>query len=139
MILAGFFEKEYGAALRDAVADDVRVSSLLDVFVSAQGQACAETRLKEYLDEAFEAAVREQDEFVRPAMRSAREKYYGAEGLMLLADFLDAGVGLFDVPIEMSALSPAAQSSFQAEWRRFTRMYTRDPAGGKACVEAALR
>ena len=116
----------------NAVAHDVRVSSLLDVFVSAQGQACAETRLKEYLDEAFEAAVQEQDEFVHPAMRSSREKYFGAEGLMLLADFLDAGVGLFDVPIEMSALSPAAQSSFQAEWRRFTRMYAHDPAGGKS-------
>ena len=57
---------------------------------------------------------------------------------MLVADFLDAGVGLFDVPIELSALSPADQSSFQEEWRRFTRMYAHDPAGGRACMEAAI-
>ena len=107
-------------------------------MVSVQGEEAAETGLHAYLDGCFEKAVESEKEYLREAMRAAREHYFASEGLGLLSQFLESGDALFELPIKVEELATSEQDEFKSEWSRFTRMYAQNPAAGKQALESEI-
>ena len=130
-----FFATEYGNSVGEALEKNHQVMAQVMVLNCCLGQEKSWTQIKMVMEQAFEAALAEQPNYLHAAMQNARENYFEVAGLAAVSESFDSGAAFFEVPLVAEQLSVSEKEAFDKEWKRFTSLYAKNPEQGKQILK----
>ena len=121
------------------ISDDGELLTQMCTLWAVQGKDKAVEQLQDVLRQAFEAAVRgQQQEYLRVMMEASKESYMKSEGMKVVREFLASGSGLFELPVAVSQMPPKETEALMSAWNLFTRMHAAKPVEGQAVLDKEI-